>query len=44
VYLKTIYTVDTCYLDILGTLQKMSRYLNVDINVENGMLMNSVCV
>ena len=38
------FTVDTRYLDILGTLQKMLRYPNVDINVDNGKLTNSVCV
>jgi len=38
------YTVDTRYLDILETLQKMSRYPNVDINVDKGMLTNSVSV
>ena len=38
------YTDDTRYLDILGSLQKMSRYPYVKINVDNSMLTNSVRV
>ena len=39
---SNINTVNTRYLDILGTLQKMSRYPNV--NVDTSMLTNSVSV
>jgi len=40
---RIMYTVDTRYIDILGTLQKIYQDIRMS-SVDNSMLTNSVCV